>query len=218
MDLIPSETSLVIAGAWNAAILTPAWMLQHGFNRAAGEPGRVQVFLPAVQGAVFDFPRFSLDEFSYVVRPDALLILPSESTPERFAVAEQVTARVVRVLSHTPVTGIGHNFEFRDLTPTPEEVAVFTGARQDLVDQMPIGWTPAGALIASVFKNEAETVQISIQRQWDGGAISVKFNFHHPIASSDQALAVLEGTGGYLRMTANLALAERLIAALYGRV
>ncbi len=217
MDLIPAETSLVIAGAWNAAILTPAWMFKHGFNRAASEPGRVQVFLPAVQGAVFDFPRFSLDEFSYVVRPDALLIVPSESTQDRFALAEQVTARVVRVLSHTPITGIGHNFEFRDAAPTPQEVAVFTGARQDLVDQMPSDWAPAGAVIASVFKNEAETVQVSIQRQWDGGAFSVKFNFHHPIASTDQAVAVLEGTGGYLRMSDNLALAERVIASLYGR-
>jgi hypothetical protein len=217
MDLIPSETSLVVAGSWNAAILTPAWMLQHGFNRAAGEPARVQVFLPAVQGAVFDFPRFSLDEFSYVVRPDALLIAPSESTEERFASAEQVTARVVRVLAHTPVTGIGHNFEFRDGAPTPQDVAVFTGARQDLVDQMPGGWAPAGAVIASVFKNEAETVHVSIQRQWDGGAISVKFNFHHPIANTDQAIAVLEGTGGYARMSENLDLARRVITSLYRR-
>ena len=151
------------------------------------------------------------------MRPDALLFAPSESTPERFAFAEQVTARVVRVLSHTPITGIGHNFEFRDLTPTPEEVAVFTGSRQDLVDQVPVGWAPAGTAIASVFKNQTDSVHVSIQRQWDAGAISVKFNFHHPVANNAQAVAVLEGTEGYVSMAANLALAERLITTLYGR-
>ncbi len=217
MDLIPSETSLVVAGSWNAAILTPAWMLQHGFQRDAGEPSNVQVFLPAVQGAVFEFPRFVLDELSYVVRPDTLLILPSDSTPERFVLAEQVTARVVRVLSHTPITGIGHNFEFREAEPAPQEVAVFTGSRQDLVDQMPEGWAPAGVVITSSFKNGAETVHVNIQRQWDGGAISVKFNFHHPVSDVDQAIAVLEGTGGYLKMAQNLEFAKTVIASLYRR-
>jgi hypothetical protein len=113
MDLIPSETSLVVAGAWNAAILTPAWMFQHGLHRVAGDPARVQVFLPAVQGAVFEFPRFSLNEFSYVVRPDALLIVPSDSTPDRFALVEQVTARVVRGLSAI------HYFLYREVKPAP---------------------------------------------------------------------------------------------------
>ncbi len=32
MDLISSETSLVVAGAWNAAILTPEWVQKHGFE------------------------------------------------------------------------------------------------------------------------------------------------------------------------------------------
>lgn len=215
MDLIPSETSLVVAGSWNAAILTPTWMLRHGFQRAAGESSNVQVFLPAVQGAVFEFPRFALEELSYIVRPDALLVLPSDSTPERFELAEQVTARVVRVLSHTPISGIGHNFEFREPAAIPQEVAVFTGSRQDLVDQMPEGWAPAGVVIASSFKNGAETVHVNIQRQWDGGAISVKFNFHHPVSNVDQAIAVLEGRDGYVNMAQNLVFAKTVIASLY---
>lgn len=216
MDLIPSETSLVIAGAWNAAILTPAWVQQHGLNRPIGEPGRVQVFLPAMQGATFEFPRYSLDEFTYVVRPDTLIVAPNGATPDRFEVAETAIARILRVLPHTPISGIGHNFEFRDVAPTPGDVAVFTASRQDLVDQMPAGWEPAGIVIASTFKNLAETVQVNIQRQWDGGSLSVKFNFHHIVPNMEQAIAVLEGTNDYLQMAGNLELARRLIGSLYG--
>lgn len=151
-----------------------------------------------------------------MVRPDALLISPSATTPEGFETAEVAIARVLQVLSHTPIGGIGHNFEFRDAAPAPEEVAVFTGSRQDVADRMPAGWTPAGATIASTFKNEAETVQVNIQRQWDGGALSVKFNFHHAISSVEQAVSVLRGTGEYTRMAGSLELARRLVQSLYG--
>lgn len=218
MELIASETSLVVAGSWNAAILTPTWMLRHGLDRPIGEASRVQVFLPAVQGAQFDFPRYALDQFAYVVRPDALLVTPNNENPDSFDAAEGASARVLRVLMHTPISGIGHNFEFRDAAPTPEQVAVFTASRQDVVDQMPNGWDPAGVSVVSTFKNAAETVHINVQRQWDGGAVSVKFNFHHPITNVEQAIAVLEGSNGYSRMAANLALATRLIESLYGNI
>jgi hypothetical protein len=217
MELIPAETSLVVAGAWNAAILTPSWMLRHAFNRPADEQGRVQVFLPALQGAVFEFPRYVLDRVAYIVRPDALVVAPSESTADCFAISEDAVARVVDVLSHTPITGIGHNFEFRDTAPTPASVSVFTAARQDLVDQMPQGWTPSGAAIAATFKNMAETVHVNVQRQWDGAAVTVKFNFHHPVSGSEQAREVLLGANGYHRMAQNLELAQHLIDDLYPR-
>lgn len=129
MELIASETSLVVAGSWNAAILTPTWMLRHGLDRPIGEASRVQVFLPAVQGAQFDFPRYALDQFAYVVRPDALLVTPNNENPDSFDAAEGASARVLRVLMHTPISGIGHNFEFRDAASTPEQVAIFTASR-----------------------------------------------------------------------------------------
>ena len=215
MELVPAETSLVVAGAWNAGILTPGWMLQHGFNRPAEEQGRFQVFIPALQGTVFEFPRYVLDRIAYIVRPDALVVAPSESTAECIAISEDAVARIVQVLSHTPITGIGHNFEFRDAAPAPESMAVFTGARHDLMDRMPQGWSPSVAAITATFRNTAENIHVNIQRQWDGATVTVKFNFHHPVSGSDQALAVLRGTNGYQRMAKNLEFAWDLINDLY---
>lgn len=215
MELVPDETSLVVAGAWNAAILTPSWMLKHAFNRPDGDHGRVQVFLPALQGAVFEFPRYVLDRMAYIVRPDALVVAPSESTEECLASSEDAVARIVTVLSHTPVTGIGHNFEFRDAAPTPASLAVFSRAREDLVDKMPTGWTPSGSAIIVTFRNAADTVQVNINRQLDGAAVAVKFNFHHAVSGCEQAVSVLEGANGYNRMAHNLEFAKRLINDLY---
>ena len=141
MELVPAETALVIAGAWNAAILTPEWVLKNGLDREGEE--RVRVFFPAGPGAIFDFPRYSLDRFSYVVRPDALVIAPAATVQEDVQLVEDATAKMLEALRHTPVTGVGHNFEFREGEIDPAHASVFTHAREDLSDKFPAGWEPA---------------------------------------------------------------------------
>jgi hypothetical protein len=216
MDLVSSETSLVVAGAWNAAILTPAWVRQYGLGLPPGEQALVQVFLPAVRGALFELPRYVFDEFSFVVRPDALVVIPRDGTAQSLELAEDSVAKILIALAHTPVTGIGHNFEFRSLSPTPPQLAVFTQARQDLIDCMSADWSAVGVSIVSSFKNPADTVQINVHRQWDGGAISVKFNFHHAVATAEQAAAVLAGSNDYARMARNMEVAKELVESVYG--
>jgi hypothetical protein len=216
MELVPAETSLVVAGAWNAAILTPAWILQHAFRKPPQEDQPpVRVFLPTAAGLAFELPRYALEGVTYSVRPDALVFAPNSSDGDSLQRVETAIANIVGVLSHTPVTGIGHNFEFRDMEPEPTHGAVFSESRQDLADAMPEGWQATTAAIASSFKNPNETVHVNIQRQWDGAVVSVKLNFHHPVAGVEQARAVLAGDG-YKRMAENLALAEQLINSLYG--
>jgi len=195
MELIPAETSLVVAGAWNAAILTPAWVLQHAFLKPPQDQSLVQVFLPAATGLVFEFPRYAVEGVTYSVRPDALVFAPNLSDDDSLRKVEKATGNIVRVLPHTPVTGIGHNFEFRDLEPVPDHGAIFTRSRQDLADAMPDGWSATTAAVVASFKNANETVHVNITRQWDGAVVSVKFNFHHPVTSVAQADAVLVGNG-----------------------
>ena len=210
----PAETALVIAGAWNPAILPPEWVLRHGLERQGDE--RVQVLLPVGAGIIFEFPRYTLGDFSYVVRPDALIIAPPETTEDRVKTSEIAMVRMLEILRHTPVTGLGHNFEFRDDAPDPRYVAIFSAARQDLVDEMPEGWEPASTNITSSFQNKAGNIVINITRTLDAGVIVVKFNFHHVINSIDQVLQVLRGEDGYARMWANYDTASQLMQALYG--
>jgi hypothetical protein len=215
MELIPAETSLVVAGAWNAAILTPPWVLRHAFHKPPEDQTLVQVFLPAAAGLIFEPPRYVLEGITYSVRPDALVFAPNSCDEDSLRKVETASANIVEVLVHTPVTGIGHNFEFRDTEPAPANGAVFSQSRQDLADAMPEGWQATTAVVASSFKNANETVHVNIQRQWDAAVVSVKFNFHHPVASVEQARAILAGDG-YKRMAENLALAKQLINSLYG--
>jgi len=164
---------------------------------------------------IFEFPRYALGEFSYVVRPDALVVAPTETTPDRCERIEVATAKVLEVLRHTPVTGVGHNFEFRQSEARSEDGEVFTKARQDLSDKMPTGWETAAVNITSSFKQSGSSVIVNINRTFDAGTISVKFNFHHVISSIEQGLAVLRGNG-FARMWENFEMASTLVEKIYG--
>lgn len=214
MENIPSETSLVIAGSWNAAILTPNWVLKHGLACTGEE--RVQIFFAAGTGLVFEFPKYTLDAFSYIVRPDALIVTPPETTQSRVETVEEATAKMLEALRHTPVTGVGHNFEFRDSNPKVEASTIFTGARQDLADQMPTGWESAATNIVASFKRADGNVIVNITRLLDAGTIVVKFNFHHATSTIDQAIEILHGSSGCSRMWENFVMARDLMRKLYG--
>src|SRR6266481_4015677 len=203
MQLVPAETSLVVAGAWNPAILTPPWVLRHGLNRQPGQAEQIQVFVPAGAGMIFEFPRYALSEFTFVVRPDTLVMSPTDVSSTDFNVLEDAAAAMLEHLRHTPINGIGHNFEYRDAEPSPNQLENFTQSRQDISDNMPEGWDAAAAVLISNFKKPDNSVVISITRQFDAGIVSVKFNFHHPISTVDQALQVLRGQGTFARMNGN---------------
>lgn len=216
MKLFHEETSLVLAGAWNPAILTPHWVLQYGLEKELDGTNRYQAFLPTGLGLVFEAPRYVLDELTFSVRPDALIIVPKSEAHESLASAEDVASRMLDQLRHTPVGGVGHNFEFREQNPQPGQLDVFTRSRQDLADEMPDGWEPTTAAVIASFTNTAKTVVINVQRAFEGDAIIVKVNFHHAVTSVEQAISVLKGENGYLRMTQNFELACDLLTKLYG--
>lgn len=218
MNINHGETSLVVAGAWNPAILTPQWVLQHGLGKALDGTNRIQAYLPAGQGVIFEFPRYVLEDFTFSARADALVIVPTSTDQERMAVAEDAAAGMLNELRHTPVGGIGHNFEFREPNPEPEQLQIFTDSRQDIADEMPGGWEPTSAVVVSSFANTENTVVLNINRLFEAGALVVKVNFHHPVASVDQAIQILRGENGYSTMAQNFETAKTIMTKLYGEL
>lgn len=216
MKLIHEETSLVLAGAWNPAILTPPWVLQHGLNKALDGTSRYQTFLPTGLGFVFESPRYVLEDLTYTVHPNSLIIVPNSEAPEDLNSIENAAALMLEQLKHTPMGGVGHNFEFRELNPQSNQLDVFTRSRQEIADEMPKGWEPATTAINSSFTNTAKTVLINVQHILMGNEIIVKVNFHHAVSSVEQAILVLRGEHGYSRMTQNFNFSRTLLTSLFG--
>lgn len=216
MKLVPNETCLVVAGAWNPAVVTPEWLLKFGLKSEAGLENRVQAFIPTGVGMVFEFPRFSLDRFSFVVRPDTLIFYPKESLESQMAEIEFVAGNTVHELTHTPIRGIGHNFEFRDAEPDAQFLSAFTNSQTDLIDATPNGWTVSTSTVTTALQVGDSIVNIT--RYFDGSQLSVRFNFHHQVEGGVEAVKLLRSQTGERHFFDSYNIARDLITKMYGAI
>ena len=213
MQVAPQETSLVIAGAWNPAILTPSWLMHHGLQNSEARTQMIQAVFPAGLNGAFEFPRFAMPGFKFVARPDSLVLLVDAMTEPSLSLVEQVGCRVLENLGHTPIGGLGHNFEFRHPDPPADWLEVFSRSQLDLVD--------AAAPLAEVSRSTLATsfvrgpVAINVQRYSQTGALTIKFNFHHAVNNAAEAINALSGAG-YERFWQNFLTAKAIVENLYG--
>jgi hypothetical protein len=213
MQVAPQETSIVIAGAWNPAILTPSWLMHHGLQNHEASNQMIQAMFPAGLNGAFDFPRFAMPGFKFVARPDSLILLVDAMTDQACSLVEEVGRRVLENLRHTPIGGLGHNFEFRHPNPPAEWLDVFSRSQLDLVD--------AAAPLAEVSRSTLATsfvrggVAINVQRYHQEGALTIKFNFHHAVNSAAEAINALSGSG-HERFWQNFLTAKAIVENLYG--
>jgi hypothetical protein len=212
MQAVLQETSIVIAGAWNPAILTPAWILQHAVQQPDIQAHMVEAIFPTMLNGALDFPRFTLPGFTYTTRPDALIVLPGALAQASFETAEDIASRVLGQLSHTPIGGVGHNFEFRHLQAEYEWLNLMNESQLSLVDAVG-GWDVSRTTLATSFSNG--NVVMNIQRYTEGTSFVVKFNFHHPVTSAAEAQKVMVGSG-YQRAWQNFQTARTIVEKLYG--
>lgn len=212
MQAVLQETSIVIAGAWNPAILTPAWILQHAVQQPDIQAHMVQAVFPTLLNGALDFPRFTLPGFTYTARPDVMILLPDALAQAAFETAEGVASRVLGQLGHTPIGGVGHNFEFTHAQAENEWLDPMNESQLSLVDAVG-GWDVSRTTLATSFSNG--NVVINIQRYTEGSTFVVKFNFHHPVTSAAEARRVMVGDG-YQRAWQNFQTARTIIEKLYG--
>ena len=214
MQAVLQETSVVIAGAWNPAILTPAWILQHAVQQPDIQAHMVQAVFPAVLNGAFDFPRFTLPGFTYIARPDVMILLPEAVNQASLETVEGVASKVLSQLNHTPIGGVGHNFEFRHAQAEDAWLEPLNDSQLNLIDAVG-GWDVSRTTLATSFVNG--NIAVNIQRYTEGQTFVVKFNFHHPVASAAEAQRVMLGEG-YQRSWQNFQTARAIVEKLYGTV
>ena len=174
----------------------------------------VQAVFPAILNGAFDFPRFTLPGFTYTARNDALILLPEALNQASFETVEGVAARTLGQLSHTPIGGVGHNFEFRHAQAEDEWLEPFNKSQLNLIDAVG-GWDVSRTTLATSFVNG--NVAVNIQRYTEGQSFVVKFNFHHPVTSAGDARKVMLGDG-YQTSWQNFQSARGIVQSLYGGV
>ncbi len=186
MQIVAEKTSIVLAGVFNPAILTPQWIGKHAMDMTVGENFPVQMIAPIPLSGAFPQPRFSFGELSYSPGYQSVtFFIEDEARGQRIC---DVAARILTLLPHTPVLGVGFNFGFTDSQPSVEL----------------LGLLQAGTAIANALEG-AEVVA----RRWgnvvtwhdalvtihceinNANLVNADFNFHYSVQTAEGAAAVL---------------------------
>lgn len=99
------RTNIVIVGRWNRFILNPEWV-----SKTLFETDKMQVEFS------FDLllpPRYSNDSIRFTTLDDRVIITPLEYTDDSMQTAELISLRLINLLPHTPLTGIGFNYGYQ---------------------------------------------------------------------------------------------------------
>jgi hypothetical protein len=176
MQNVLTDWTVVLAGSWNAAIFSPPWVSANVFG---GDNVNLEMQFGPVPNLRYVHGRMVL-----IVQPESLIGAVREPTEEALGEISVALKRILDFLPHTPVTGLGINFGFREQDPGEELRANF-----NIADN------------ARLIDLGGEVSQTSIQRDvlLDGGLLrlretiepngSVHFhlNFHYDVESANAA-------------------------------
>jgi hypothetical protein len=176
--------SIVFVGAWNTAILTPDWLTKH-----VGATGPVQIEFPI--GNPLLPLRYTLNGVHLVLARDRIILAPSADDTDVLERMESFGKKILSILTHTPVTAVGINFEFLEDAPSAEVKKLFKApdlvrlADADLVVE-------ATVLKRRLRLPQDGVVNLSLQ-QTNGSQVAAKLNFHRDVDGATTAASYLDG-------------------------
>lgn len=189
--------NLVVLGHFNTLILTPRFCDEHIAQ------GEVTVDVP---NHVKLPPRLNFDGVSLLVVDGRLVVSPHKLTAEGLAAAEGVTAKVMELLPHTPVTGAGVNFQWT-LPRASKATAVLQPS--DAPELSALGAKVEHTVVRRKVVKGGAKIGLVVESDDAGPRVSV--NFHHDTPSSGAVRDALTG-----KTTALLGQAQQLVEKLYG--
>ncbi len=175
MPVSLQQTSTVVLGAWNPAILHPTWLSKHRIVR------ELPVAVPIGFHTLLRRRRFSLDGFDWEVDQTRLAITSTAGSN-----SGECAAKVLKILCHTPVEGIGHNFVYRSSArdwperylPRLGDMRVGKRSSRRVFEQAQ--WVGHRNL------DDSTRLQILVSQEADGGVVAA-FNFHRNVSEAPEA-------------------------------
>lgn len=133
-------------------------------------------------------PRYSFEELSYEPSFQRFTLFLHHEVEASNVTAVAAVARILELLPHTPITGIGFNFGFsaNALSGRLEALMRAENGLAPLFDE--------NTLLVNRSWSNAFTWQrslASVQSQWDGQEAVVDINFHYEINSATEARQIL---------------------------
>lgn len=194
MKFVADKQTIVLAGAFNPAILTPQWLARNALGYADARQFQVEMHAPVV--GIGGMPRFTFDGISYAPNFQAVsFFLAGLDTAGRQRVTETI-GKVLELLPHTPMTGLGFNFGFEVEQPAAEMMD-YLRANTAMAEALPNGAEIVARSWANTFSWQGAlvTYQCSLQ----GTNVSVDANFHYGVARAEEAQRILQEQNSYAK-------------------
>ena len=190
MKLLSDSSNLVLAGAWNPAILSPAWIAKEALGIAAGTDFPVSMQLPVI-GEPSAFPaRYSFEGVAYSAAPHAVTIFLQDGSEGVVQKSISLAAKLAELLPHTPLTGFGFNFAFTEEQPSEKLLSTFAASNNvpsfiTDVDAVTVAQQWGAAVLS-----KGRIINMTIK--YEGGTILVNFNVHFEVTSASDACTKLK--------------------------
>jgi hypothetical protein len=106
--IIPNDPSIVIAGSWNVAIMSPPWLQKH--IPAIFKEGE-NIPIDVVFGGQ---PEIKINAANMIIHPTSTRLAISATVANRNTYDNMIifSNEIMNALHHTPVTAIGHNIAY----------------------------------------------------------------------------------------------------------
>jgi hypothetical protein len=180
--------NIVLAGAWNPAIINPNWL---GRNVFAKPDPAFELLMPVMGGQ--RIMRFPEERVQIALESGRLLISTTSLTRSAMATAEGIGAKILELLVHTPISACGINYGFE--TSSPEERVSWVSKLSDhdrLTDFVTVKETTIKRSLEGVDTHGNPVLNLTLTDRRDGG-FHVNFNYHYEVESTAQAAERVKG-------------------------
>jgi hypothetical protein len=130
MKIQNANTSIVLAGSWNQQILTPKWLK----NNKITDQEKIQIEV-AINNPSLPI-RYKLENVYLNISQQKVIIYPIEETEDSYDSAECIAIQLLEKLIHTPIIGIGYNFQFTEEKPDKKIVDRFIFTDEEIVNNL----------------------------------------------------------------------------------
>nr|WP_145544796.1 hypothetical protein [Variovorax boronicumulans] len=184
MQLETDKTTLVIAGAWNPAILSPSWIAREVWHYDPRFEFQVEIQLPATVAVPEQPQRFRFEGLDLQVAFNSLTFYFDATNQDSSRRTREAACGILEQLRHTPVSAFGFNQVFSITSPSDRLSEIFEGQAnlfEDLELRSPIQEQAWSAILPF------ESHLLNVRCARNGTRTEVSFNHHFNTDSAEKA-------------------------------
>jgi len=193
----------VVAGAFNPAIFTTSWIATNIFDIPVGAEMSVLEALVQVDPQTLLRLGF-IEGIALNATASRLELFAVNGEASTFDALERALVKLLELLPHTTVGGLGCNFRWIDSDPSPDAIDRFDSA-EGLEGKFSVAVRQFSAQV------QLDGQVLNLARASIGSEVHYSFNYHRTVTDAAQCASMLQGM-----LTADLVHSTQMMADLYG--